>query len=458
MKKKYFECEIKIEEYEYPNKGYGYFEGERIEVKNTLVDQNVKILCKKKKSGHVGLNKKVVEKSPIEIKSLCDDFEYCGGCTYQNLSYEDELRLKEKVVLDLFKNNNINKGRYLGVNPSPIANEYRNKMEYSFGDTEINGILQLGMRKRGSMYEVVTARNCNIVCEEYRQILNVILEFFRGTKETFYHKKLRTGTLRHVLIRKGFYTKELMIAIITTSGLSTYLSKLVNKLLKCEENSDFKDRIAGIYHIINDNFADTVQVDNFITLYGDNFIEEKLFSLNFKITPFSFFQTNTYAAEALYSIVKSMLADKGYDKIIFDLYSGTGTIGQVVAENAKKVIGIEIVEEAVVAARENAKKNNINNIEFITGDVFEVLNKLDEIPDYIIIDPPRDGLSEKSLRKIATYNVNEIIYISCKPTSLVRDLKILEEYGYVVDILQIQDMFPRTYHVESVVLITRKDR
>ncbi len=450
---KKIDCEIKIDKIEFPNIGIGLYEDKKISIKNTIPGQTVATTISKKRKKLIGTRSVVVKKADYEIEPKCKDFLICGGCTFQNITYDKELEIKEKMVLELFHNDNIEYKKYDGINPSPKNEEYRNKMEYSFGDEIKDGPLALGMRRVNSFYEVVTSSHCNIVDEDYRKILNITLDFFRNTDEKFYHKALHTGALRHLLVRKGYFTGEILVGLVTTSEIGIDVNLYKDELLK----NDYIGDIKGICHIVNNGLSDVVKADEFYLLYGDDFFYDKLLGLKFKITPFSFFQTNSVGAEKLYSTIIDYLGNVE-GKRIFDLYSGTGTIGQIVASgsNAKEVIGIEIVEEAVIAANENAKLNNIKNAQFIAGDVFEQLNNIDVVPDVIILDPPRDGISSKSLEKIIDYGVKKIVYVSCKPSSLVRDLKVFIDNGYVVERMGLQDMFPRTYHVETVCLLSLK--
>ena len=213
--------------------------------------------------------------------------------------------------------------------------------------------------------------------------------------------------------------------------------------------------IIGILHTANDSLADAVVPEKVTLLYGRDYIEEEVLGLHFQISPFSFFQTNTKSAERLYSKAREYAGDTK-DKLIFDLYSGTGTIAQMLSPVASKVIGVEIVEEAVEAARENAKSNGLDNCEFIAGDVLKVIDTIEEKPDLIILDPPRDGINPKALLKIINYGVDEIVYISCKPTSLARDLVTLQEHGYYVKKACAVDQFVNTGHVETVVLLSQQ--
>ena len=265
-----------------------------------------------------------------------------------------------------------------------------------------------------------------------------------------------TGYLRHLLIRKAWKTGELLVALVTsgqTQGVDheeTFLTGFANMV----KALPLEGRLAGILHMRNDGQADMVRSDKTTVLYGREHFYEELLGLRFKITPFSFFQTNTSGAEVLYRTVRDYIGEAG-DSLVYDLYSGTGTIAQVVAAVAKKVIGVEIIEEAVAAARENAVFNGLSNCQFLAGDVLKTLDTIEEKPDIIILDPPRDGIHPKALPKILAYGVERIIYISCKPTSLARDLKVFADAGYQAERACAVDMFPGTANVETVVLLSQ---
>ena len=277
-------------------------------------------------------------------------------------------------------------------------------------------------------------------------------------------------------MRKASGTGEILVALVTTSqnpwaqkeeltdgvrqSASADEQKLINDwlqaLLKLQENGQLQGRFAGILHIVNDSIADVVKSDRTDILYGQDYFYEELLGLKFKISTFSFFQTNSYSAAVLYETAREYVGDLGgKDKTVFDLYSGTGTIAQLMAPAAGKVIGVEIVEEAVEAAKKNAAANGLENCEFIAGDVLKVLDEVEEKPDMIILDPPRDGIHPKALPKIIAYGVEHIVYISCKPTSLVRDLEVFLENGYVVEKAVAVDQFPWTANVETVVSLSK---
>lgn len=466
-----------IEKIDFPNKGIvtveehdqnGNLLGMRkIIVKNGIVGQKVSCAVNKLRKGKAeGRLLEVLEKSPMEIESSCPHFGACGGCTYQNLPYEKQMELKSSQVKELIDQVFIDRNEdpdtsyiFEGIHPSPTQFAYRNKMEFSFGDAYKDGPLSLGMHKRGSFYDIVTVDECQIVDADYHLILNTVLNYLKEKNTRFYHRLRHTGYLRHLLVRKAHRTGEILIALITTTQEEVALEGLVTQLLMLQEDK-LSGKIVGILHTKNDSLADVVQSDETVILYGQDYFYEELLGMKFKISQFSFFQTNSLGAEVLYKTVRGYVGDLDADgkktKVVFDLYSGTGTIAQMLEPVAKKVVGVEIVAEAVEAAKENAALNGLTNCEFIAGDVLKVLDEIIDKPDFIVLDPPRDGIHPKALAKIIEYGVDRIVYISCKPTSLVRDLAVFLDSGYKVEKATAVDMFPGTYHVETVVLLERK--
>lgn len=447
-----------VERVDFPNKGIvKTAEGEICIVKNAITGQKVSFGVNKMRKGKAeGRLLAVLEKSPLETDSPCAHFGLCGGCTYISLPYEQQLEIKEAQVKKLLDGVLASQeGGYVfeGIKPSPMPYEYRNKMEFSFGDEVKDGPLSLGMHKRGSFYDIVTVSDCHIVDEDYRKILMATLKYFREKGTGFYHRLKHQGYLRHLLVRKASKTGEILVALVTTSQENVELAQWAQCLLDLE----LKGRFAGILHTVNDSLADVVQSDETRVLFGKDYFYEELLGLKFKISQFSFFQTNSYGAEVLYNTAREYIGELGNkEKVVFDLYSGTGTIAQLMAPAAKKVIGVEIVEEAVEAARKNATLNGLSNCEFIAGDVLKVLDTIEEKPDVIILDPPRDGIHPKALPKIIAYGVESILYISCKPTSLVRDLEMFLENGYRVEKAVAVDQFPWTANCEICVLLSQQ--
>ena len=453
-----------VEKVVFPNKGIVITEdGKEFVVKNCIPGQTVSFSVRKMRKGKCeGRLLNTLKKSSIELQEWsCPHFGECGGCAYQNLGYESQLKLKENQIRELLapvlSESGVDFERvFEGIKESPRQFAYRNKMEFSFGDTEKDGPLALGMHKRGSFYDIVNVEKCKIVDEDYHRILICVRAFFEAKKISFYHKLRHEGYLRHLLVRKAVKTGNILIDLVTSTQTEGFdetavLAELKEQIL----GVSYDGKIVGILHTRNDSLADVIRDDGTDILYGQDYFYEELLGLEFKITPFSFFQTNSLGAEVLYETAREYIG--GSLGTVFDLYSGTGTIAQILSPAAGKVIGVEIVEEAVEAARENAKRNGLANCTFIAGDVLKVVDAIEEKPDFIVLDPPRDGIHPKALSKIGLrFRPERMLYISCKPTSLARDLQMLQEYGYVVERLCCVDMFPGTTHVETVVMLSHK--
>ncbi|WP_250228552.1 23S rRNA (uracil(1939)-C(5))-methyltransferase RlmD [Anaeropeptidivorans aminofermentans] len=448
MAKKFIK-EIEITDFEFPNMGIGVIEEGEVKVKNALPGQVVEALIGRKKRSLYGSLMNVSSPSKDEITPLCSESGICGGCTFQSLPYNKESDIKKNALLKLFAEGGIS----LPIDREFVFAEeeshYRNKMEYSFGDNEKGGNLELGMRKRNSYYEVSNGSQCKIAPEDYGIIVKCVKGYFSDKNINFYHRMRKDGHLRHLIIRKGFFTGEILINLVTAPNFPEDLSALKDMLLSLELSGEIK----GILHTENDSVADIIRPDNVKLIYGRDYFYEKINGLIFKISPFSFFQTNSQGAERLYETVREFAGED--NSVIFDLYCGTGTIGQILSFKAKEVMGIELIEEAVAAANENTKLNGISNCRFIAGDVLKKINELDKKPSLIVLDPPREGIHPKAIGPIIDFSSPKIIYVSCNPVTLVRDLKIFTEAGYEIEKVRFHDMFPRSYHMECVVELCR---
>ena len=477
-----------VETLRFPNKGVFHQDETEITVKNTIPGQKVRARITKKHSQRAeGCLLEVLEPSPAEILPECPRFGSCGGCLYLNLPEREELALKEEQIRKLLRSADPDADTWFeGILESPVTEGYRNKMELTFGDEVKDGPMTLGMHKRGSFYDVTDADECHIVDSDFREIIHRTKVYFAAAGVPFYHRMRREGYLRHLLIRKGMKTGEILVDLVTTTQTDCLPEgREAGRKLEPEEKGTeailldgfrqtllegrYQGRIAGILHTHNDSVADVVEDQGTDVLYGKDSFEEELLGLKFTVTPFSFFQTNSFGAELLYETARKMITgamqnpEKNLDAscdassgmsqkpVVFDLYCGTGTISQLIAPVASKVIGVEIVEEAVEAAKENA----IRNCEFIAGDVLKVIDTIEEKPDFIILDPPRDGVHPKALPKILAYGVENILYISCKPTSLARDLPLMRERGYVPVRGISVNQFPKTANVETVCLLSK---
>lgn len=449
MAKRKIMAELPVLRVGYPQRGESRFGSTPVRFKGGIPGQRIMVEMKRKKAG--AYEARILEttrKAEIERRVPCKPFGICGGCAYQTLYYPDELALKELQLRELYKD--IAPLEAFVLHPSPKDRGYRNKMEYTFGDAEKGGPLELGLHRRGRFYEIVDTDTCNIVDPDFEIIRKAVLAYFRALGTSYYRKSNHIGVLRHLVIRASETQPQILVQLVTSSQEPIDGAAFVEYLQRLRLAS----RITGVLHTINDNVADTVQEDETRILFGTPHLTEVLFGLTFRISPASFFQTNTRGAEVLYGRVRELCGDLS-ESTVFDLYSGTGTIAQLLAPLAKRVIGVEIVPEAVQDARRNAAENGIKNVKFIEGDVFEMLDLIDERADLIVVDPPRSGMHPRAIPRIARYEAPAILYVSCNPITLVRDLESFRAWGYAPAHLEAVDMFPRTPHVESVVVLHR---
>ena len=420
----------------------------------------------------------------------------CGGCKHTAVSYAEQLKIKDEFVKGLLDGAIESDYEYEGIIGSPLIFAYRNKMEYSFGDEKKDGPLTLGLHKKRSYYDVIDCDCCHLVHEDFNKIVKATREYFAELGVTYKDKRSHKGYLRHLLVRRAVNTGDILVDLVTTgdSPKRVEMHSDINddsKVLQIYDRDEvvsgwcsrirelpLEGNIRGILNTVNDSMADAIKNDRTDILYGEDFIYEEILGLKFKITPFSFFQTNSKGAEVLYKKAREYVLWNGTgsdkepardlsgsspseslsDKVVYDLYSGTGTIAQVLSPSAKEVIGVEIVEEAVEAARQNAELNGLKNCRFIAGDVLKTLDSISEKPDLIVLDPPRDGINPKALKKIVDYSVERIVYISCKAQSLARDLGPLQYSGYRVVKACTVDQFPWTDNIETICLLNRIKR
>lgn len=426
-------------------------EDKTVEIKGGITGQRAKVLIKKvRKEKAEGKILEVLERSSIETEATCPHYGFCGGCSMLSVPYEKQVDIKSNQLKELFDDAGFSEIDYLGVKSSPKSTEYRNKMEYTFGDMSKGGELTLGMHVKNQSFGVITTDECKLVSPDFNKILKTTLDYFSDKNLPYYRVMPRTGYLRHLVLRRGENTGDIIVNLVTTTQVEFDLTEWTNLISGLE----LEGKVVGVLHTLNDSFSDIVQCDKLELLYGQDFFSEKVLGLNFKVSPFSFLQTNTRGSETLYSLVREWIGTKE-GRTVFDLYSGTGTIGQVMSPIAKEVIGIEIVEEAVEMAKDNAKLNGLENCTFIAGDVTEEVGKLKERPDLIILDPPRAGIHPRGLMDIISFDAKELIYVSCNPKALMNDLKVLTGRGYKIVKAQGVDMFPNTPHCEAVVKLEK---
>ncbi|MDW7671212.1 MAG: 23S rRNA (uracil(1939)-C(5))-methyltransferase RlmD [Bacillota bacterium] len=439
---------LKIIQQEYGGKAVGWYQGKRVVTNQGIVGQLVTAKIKRIRQHSVEAEtQEVLKKSPLETETACSHFDQCGGCSMQGVSYNTQVAMKEEQVRDLFELNKINSGIWLPTLQSPRVYEYRNKMEFSFGDQCKGGTLTLGMHQRGRRFDVVDTPDCNIIDEDFRLIRTITVRYFREKGIKHYHRMTHDGILRHLVIRKAAFTGEILVNLVTAGMPGLPVEEWKKALLMLQTQG----KITGILWTRNDGVADTVQCDSLQLLYGKSTLSEKMLGLRFSITPFSFFQTNSFAAELLYKSVIELMEPS--DQTVADLYCGLGTISQLLARKASSVTGIELIDEAVSQARIDALKNGIENCLFIAGDVKEVLSALPAKPDLIVVDPPRPGVNPKAMEELLKLAPGTFIYVSCNPKTLVENVKQALAAGWEIGTKRCVDLFPHTPHLEMVVTL-----
>ena len=422
-------------------------------IPGAIKNEKIKILIVKVLKTHAyGKILEVIQKSPYRVEEECTTYKRCGGCKLRHIDYEETLNIKQKNVQNLvnkvFQEKQVEVQKTIGMgNPY----HYRNKAQYPVG-LDKAGDVQIGVYAQRS-HEIIPMRKCFIQNEIAEKIAFAVYRFIKEKGIEAYNEKQQTGILRHIVIKVGIRTHEIMCILVVNNKKIPYESQLVDMLVK-EYN------IKTIIKNINDKNTNVILGNNNIILHGDGYIYDNLGDYTFKISPMSFYQINPIQAEVLYNIA-IQIADLNKEDILFDLYCGIGTIGIFASRYVRRVYGIEIVEEAIKDAKENAKINNIENIEFYAGDVEKIFSNLMQrkqiYPNVIIVDPPRKGLDKNTINNILAVKPKKIVYISCNPATMVRDIKLLEQ-KYEIKEIQPVDMFPFTTHIETVTLLTLKNQ
>lgn len=462
--------ELTITDYSFGGRGISKISTEEgfyvVFVDNSFPGQRIRARIEKKK-------KKFAEAKLIDIlerseQEIANEYQEISGGPYIFVPVELQEKAKKETTLELFRRigniKNIEEVFDTFIS-SPNHFYYRNKMEYSFSciehvpntGEEIDNSFALGFKRRGTWWKVESLNKpSGLFDEQWETILIEIREFLKATQLTAWHPPQKTGFFRHIVVRKSFYQDQLLINLVTSSeGLDQFDVEAFSQFLQTK----LGNRLAGFQHTINDNVADRSKIENgsIRLLYGEEKVIEKLVGLSFEISMESFFQTNPKCAELLYNKALDYVFEGNLkaNEVVMDLFCGTGTIGQILTtrKNDVKIIGVDIVEEAIQDARKNAKRNNIHNIDFFAADVGKFLK---EFPDYqgkigtIILDPPRAGIAPKTLLKVIDLGAKNIVYISCNPSTQARDTETLIKAGYQLDKLSLVDQFPHTGHIESI--------
>lgn len=459
--------ELDIHALAFGGRGIGKHEGMSVFVDRTIPGDKVKAAFTriKPKFGEARLEE-ILEKSKDRIAPKCPYAETCGGCPFQIMEYKKQLEFKKQHTIDAFERiGKIYNPPVEDVIPCKDIFYFRNKMEFSFG-YNVNMEFALGMHVPGRRFDIMDLKECHLESEFSYKLVNAVRDFVMPHKWPPFKYSVGKGFLKSLYIREGKRTGEVMVNLVTSDAVpkdfESSMDEFVEILRGLDSDADANDdkKVTSIYWsqvIAKRGFPRRTKEK---LLWGKRSLSEKLIlengdELDFEILPQAFFQVNTFQAEILYSEVVKLIEKEDY-KMVFDLFCGTGTIGLFLAKHTKQVLGIELNEEAVKIARENAVKNNIFNIDFFAGDIGKVLGTVREKPDLIVVDPPRVGLnSEKVVKKLNDLGAKKIIYVSCNPATLARDCEWLGGYGYKVKSVQPVDMFPHSYHIENVCLLER---
>lgn len=434
--------------------GVGKYEGFTVFVDGGLIQDKVKVkINKSKKNYAVGDIVDFIEKSPFRVKRRCsENLRECGGCQIQDLDYEKQLEFKKNEVVQAVER--IGKLTDVKVNDTigmKVPYRYRNKAQFPIQN--IDGLPAIGFYKKKS-HDIVATDKCVIQHEVNDKIVKIIKTYIRAYKISLYDEKTHRGIIRHLVTKVGFSTNEVMIVLVINGRTLPYLEELCSVL---------RENIAGFKTLVlNVNKKDTNAIlgkENII-VYGNGKIKDTIGELEFEISPLSFFQVNPVQTEVLYNKALEYANLKDTD-IVYDIYCGIGTISLFLAKHAKKVYGIEVVDEAIRDAKLNAERNNIHNTEFYTGKAEEVVPRLykeGKTANVVVVDPPRKGCDQLVLETIVKMNPERVVYVSCNPSTLARDLAFLSENGFKCDKIQPVDMFPHSTHVECVVLMSRVEK
>lgn len=442
------EITLRIDRLAYGGSGVGRVDGYVVFVPLTAPGDLVRARVTKAKRTFAEADLvEVLEPGPDRTHPPCPYFGPCGGCSMQHLTYAAQVRTKEQIVREsLERLAGLRDLEIRPILPAPHPYHYRNKMEFSFHPEAV-----LGLHERGRFDRILGIDRCLLPSPLVSEILREVKAFVQSRRLPLYDNRTHQGVLRHLVVREGTRTGQVMVGIVTAPGPFPEGPELARMLVGRHPE------ITSVVWVQSGALSDALRVDHLEVLHGRAFIEEELFGFRFRIGIETFFQTNPLAAEQLVRIALDLLDLQGTE-VVFDLYCGVGTFTLPLAARADRAYGIEAVEAAVEAARENARRNGVGNVEFLSGDVRRVLPSLVERigpPDVVVLDPPRSGAGGKVMRRIGSTGPRRVLYVSCNPTTLAPDLKELLPFGYTVRVVQPSDLFPQTYHVETLVLLER---
>ena len=435
----------------YKGEGIAKIDDFTIFIPNAIKGEKIKIkIIKVLTSYAFGKIIEIIEPSKNRLESDCSTYKRCGGCNLRHVKYDETLKIKQNLVQSLVNKTLKNKIKVKETIGMENPYYYRNKAQFPIGKDKENNVVMGVFANR--THEIIPIEECFIQNKEIQKLSKFILEFIKENDISVYDETSRKGLIRHIVTKIGIKTNEIMCIIVINGKKIPKEKELTMQIIKKFPN------VKTIVKNINTKNTNVIMGEKNEKIYGDGYIEDKLGEYTFKISPHSFYQVNPVQAEKLYSIgVEAANINK--EDVVFDLYCGIGTISLFMAKYAKKVYGVEIVEQAIKDAKENAKINNIKNTEFIAGDtkliLDDLINNKNIIPNVVMVDPPRKGLDHRSVENILKIMPNRFVYISCNPATLVRDLAKFEEM-YEIKSIQPVDMFPFTAHVECVCVLNRQ--
>ena len=441
---------IKIDSYGHEGEGVGKINNFTVFVKGAIKGETVKIkLIKVNKTYGIAKLLEVIVPSQHREKPVCSIYKRCGGCNLQHISYTEQLNFKTQRVKDVMERvGKLEDAKIHNTIGMEFPYNYRNKVQLPVGS--IDSEVVVGFYAPRS-HDIINMEHCYIQSKLGDKVILILKEWMKENKIKPYDEKTHSGIIRHIMLREGFRTKEVMVVIVTNGAKLPNAKSLVQKLRENILN------LKSVIQNINEDKTNVILGQKSITLWGQDTISDYIGDFRFNISPLSFFQVNPIQTEVLYN--KAMeYADLNGDEIVFDAYCGTGTISLFLSKKAKMVFGVEIIPQAIDNANENKKENNVNNVEFIVGKSEEEIPKLIKSginPDVIVLDPPRKGCEESLLHAIAEAAPKKIVYVSCDPATLARDLRILEDLNYKTVEIQPVDMFPQSAHIETVVKLTK---
>ena len=442
--------EAVICDYTAEGQGVAKIEGCAVFVPNAIAGETCRVRIEKVgKTWAAGKIVEILEKSPHRVQRECPISASCGGCDFWHMDYEEECRLKAERVRQALNRIGGESLEEIPLLAAPTCYDYRNKAQYPVASKK--GKAYAGFFRAGT-HQVVENDRCRILPEETDRVKEIVVDYVNQNKVSTYDEAAQKGLLRHIYVRRGAVSGQILVCLVVNGRKLPKADALIERLKTVEG-------FTTLVLAVNTRPGNAILGDEFITLYGPGYIEDTLCGLNFRLSPRSFYQVNHHQAQRLYEAAISQ-AEITKEDLVLDLYCGVGTITLAMAKAAGKVIGVEVVEQAVQDAKDNAKRNGIENAEFFCGDAGKAALALEEQgikPDVIVVDPPRKGLNGDTIEALHRMAPRRIVYVSCDPATLARDVALLKERGYVLKNAMAADLFPRCAHVESIVTMIREN-